>query len=147
MRNLFTLLLVVAAISLGPANADMSANDNYNSSDWRVSKAGKLIKKERYKKAITQLRKALKKDADNADAWNLLGFASRKTGELDASAEAYGKALALDPEHKGALEYQGELFITQGNIDQAKANLAKLTELCPKGCDERSKLEQALAQL
>ncbi len=146
MRFLLPLLLLT--LLTAPVNADSDDSGNsYNSDNWRVAKAAKLIKKERYAKALKQLRKAVKKDSKNADAWNLLGFASRKTGDLETSADAYSKALSLEPEHKGALEYQGELFITQGAIDKAKANLATLTTLCPSGCDERSKLEQALAKL
>ena len=147
MRILLPLLLMVLFSSAIQADSDDFGNNSYNSEDWRVSKAAKLIKKARYGKAVKQLRKAVKKDKKNADAWNLLGFASRKMGDLETSADAYAKALALEPEHKGALEYQGELFITQGTIDKAKANLAKLVALCPSGCDERSKLEQALARL
>ena len=146
MRLLLSFLLL--GIFSTPIYADSDdSGSSYNSGDWRIAKAAKLIKKERYEKAMKQLRKAVKKDKQNADAWNLLGFAARKSGDLEASADAYSKALALDPAHKGALEYQGELFITQGNIEQAKSNLAKLVELCPNGCDERSKLEQALAKL
>jgi Flp pilus assembly protein TadD len=146
MRQILPLILL--SIFFTPIYADSDdSGSSYNSDDWRIAKAAKHIKKERYAKAIKQLRKALKKDKDNADAWNLLGFASRKSGDLETSANAYSKALTLDPAHKGALEYQGELFITQGNIEQAQGNLAKLVELCPSGCDERSKLEQALAKL
>jgi hypothetical protein len=43
----------------------------------------------------------------------------------------------------GALEYQGELFITTGKLDQAKANLAKLQGLCGT-CEEAQDLEAAL---
>jgi len=142
------LPLILVALFVTPVHSDSDdSGDSYNSGDWRVSKAAKLIKKERYAKAIKQLRKAVKKDENNADAWNLLGYASRKNGDLGTSADAYEKALALEPEHKGALEYQGELFITQGSIDEAKKNLEKLTALCPSGCDEKSNLEQALAKL
>ena len=44
------------------------------------------------------------------------GFASRKLGDYAASEVAYDKALAIDPKHKGALEYKGELFLTLGNL-------------------------------
>jgi len=145
--RLFSLILL-AAIFINPAYSDSDeSGSSYKSGDWRIAKAGKLIKKERYKTAVKQLRKALKKDDKNAEAWNLLGFASRKMGEFDVSADAYSKALSIQPDHKGALEYQGELFIAIGQINNAKSNLARLTELCPGGCDERIKLKQALSKL
>ncbi len=53
-------------------------------------------------------------------------FSYRKTGDLDRAASHYDQALKLDPKHKGALEYQGELFLMQGNRAAAEANLAKL---------------------
>jgi Tfp pilus assembly protein PilF len=137
------LLLTAPVYSAGSDDSGSS----YNSQDRRIAKAGKYINAQEYKKAVKELRKALKKDDQNADAWNLLGFASRKMGDHDNSAVAYANALQLDPEHKGALEYQGELFITLGEIDQAKENLQKLVALCPSGCEERAELEQALAAI
>ena len=53
-------------------------------------------------------------------------------------------ALDLDPDHKGALEYQGELRLEQNNLPAAEANLAKLRRLCPAGCAERDDLERAI---
>ena len=56
----------------------------------------------------------------------------------------YDKALAMDPSHKGALEYQGELFVTLGQIDKAKANLARLNRICLFGCEEYDDLKAAI---
>lgn len=107
--------------------------------------AERLIYKERYEEAIEELDKVLSKDKKNADAWNLFGYASRKTGNLVSADKAYARALDLNPEHLGALEYQGELFIMQGRIDMAKGNLAVLETLCPDSCAEREDLSEALA--
>ncbi len=64
---------------------------------------------------------------------------------MKQAATFYAKALDFDPNHKGALEYQGELFVELGQIDKAKANLARLVRLCPQGCEEREDLEKAIA--
>ena len=56
----------------------------------------------------------------------------------------YSKALEFNPEHKGALEYQGELFVEIGDLTRARANAAKLAKLCPQGCEEREDLDQAI---
>ena len=80
---------------------------------------------------------------DFADVWNLFGYASRNMKLAGPALEAYETALKLDPEHLGALEYQGELFITTGKLDQAKANLAKLQVLCGT-CEQAQDLEAAL---
>jgi tetratricopeptide (TPR) repeat protein len=81
----------------------------------------------------------------HADVYNLMGFSLRKSGDLKQAATFYAKALDFDPEHKGALEYQGEMYVELGQIDKAKANLAKLVTLCPKGCEEREDLETAIS--
>jgi Flp pilus assembly protein TadD len=99
-----------------------------------------------YEKAIMFAKKVVAADPKNADAYNLLGYSSRKMGKLVNAAAYYKQALSIDPNHQGALEYQGELFIMQGSLDAAKSNLAKLTKLCPNGCEARSSLENALAK-
>ena len=40
-----------------------------------------------------------------------------KRNDLKNSAVHYKKALEINPKHLGALEYQGELFLTVGNLD------------------------------
>jgi len=82
----------------------------------------------------------------DADIHNLLGFSYRKTGDLARAASHYEAALTLDPKHKGALEYQGELFLMQGNRAAAEANLAKLKKICWLGCDALEDLKAALAK-
>jgi len=54
--------------------------------------------------AVTQLNKVVEKDPKNADAFNYLGFAHRQMGDYDMAFTEYGKALALNPDHKGANE-------------------------------------------
>ena len=82
---------------------------------------------------------------EHPDVFNLLGFSLRKTGDQKNAMTYYGKALDFDPNHKGALEYQGELFVELKQIDRAKENLARLVKLCPTGCEEREDLEKAIA--
>ncbi len=57
----------------------------------------------------------------------------------------YTKALALDPDHKGAREYLGELYVETGQLDKAKEQLVVLTRLCPTGCEELEDLQKAIA--
>jgi len=133
-------LLVLLALVLGSSSAIAAG---YYDLDEELESANKLIVEEQYKKAIDKLEDAIKSEPDNADAWNLLGYASRKKGDLERSAEAYGKA--LDPEHKDALEYQGELFLMLGDKAAAEGNLAKLNSLCPDGCEQVELLTKAIA--
>ncbi|MDX2156130.1 MAG: tetratricopeptide repeat protein [Hyphomicrobiaceae bacterium] len=85
------------------------------------------------------------KGVQHADVYNLMGFAYRKMGNYPRATTFYAKALDFDVNHKGALEYQGELFLETGQLDRAKANLQRLESLCPLGCEEREDLEKAIA--
>ena len=82
----------------------------------------------------------------HADVYNLMGFSLRKTGDKQGAQTFYNKALDFDPNHKGALEYQGELYVETGQIEKAKANAEQLKKLCPAGCEELADLEEAIAK-
>ncbi|MFM9940989.1 MAG: tetratricopeptide repeat protein [Hyphomicrobiaceae bacterium] len=101
------------------------------------------IKAKNWPAAIKELTEIADK-VNHADVYNLLGFALRKSGDYTRAATFYAKALDFDPKHKSALEYQGEMFVELNQLDKAKANLAKLEALCPKGCEELDDLKQAI---
>jgi len=134
----FILLL---AMALGTSTAIAAG---YYDLDEELKYADQLIDQEQYKQAIAKIKDAIKSDPDNADAWSLFGYASRKKGDLETSAEAYKKALSINPNHKDALEYQGELFLMLGDIASAQFNLIKLHSLCPDGCEQVEDLTKAI---
>ena len=105
------------------------------------------IKKWRYEKAATRLQTVVAKDADNADAWNWLGYSLRKQQKYDESYEAYQTALKLDANHVGAHEYLGELYLQTDRAQEAQAQYAKLRELCPSGCQQLNDLEKAITEV
>ena len=84
-----------------------------------------LIAAEKYQEAIPPLQSAEKLATTGTDIQNLLGFTHRKTGKLDA-APLLQACVEINPKHKGALEYQGELFLILGDKDAAANNLEKL---------------------
>ena len=79
-----------------------------------------------------------------ADKYNLLGFTARKSGDLNAAAEYYKKALEINPKHIQALEYQGELYLQLGEMEKAKKNLEKIKTICWFICKEKKMLEEAI---
>ena len=97
-----------------------------------------------FKGAVTELQTMLVK-YQHADVYNLLGYSLRKSGDAKQALTFYRKALDFDPQHKGALEYLGELYVETGEIDKAKQNVALLKKLCPGGCEELADLEKAVA--
>jgi Flp pilus assembly protein TadD len=121
------------------------AVDNVTSKDAPdLTSVRAKIKAKDYKGALAELAPMLEK-VQHADVYNLMGFSLRKTGDQKQAFTFYRKALDFDPQHKGALEYLGELYVETGQIEKAKANAAQLKKLCPAGCEELADLEEAIA--
>jgi tetratricopeptide (TPR) repeat protein len=97
-----------------------------------------------YAAAEALLEQARGRTPDDPDVHSLLGFCARKLGRLGESYAHYQRALGLDPGHLGAREYLGELHLRRGEPDRARAQLAELARLCPRGCEERDELAQAI---
>ena len=130
-----TLLSTTAALAV----------DNVTSKDAPDLTAVRAKLKARdFKGALADLRPMLQTH-QHADVYNLMGFSLRKTGDPKQAYTFYRKALDFDPQHKGALEYLGELYAETGQIEKARENAAQLRKLCPRGCEELADLEQAIA--
>lgn len=95
--------------------------------------------------ALPRLESALKRFPDNADLHNELGFAHRRLRQLDKAFEHYRRALAINPEHRGAHEYIGEAYLMAGDVPSAERHLAALRSICVLSCEELRDLEKAIA--
>lgn len=104
-----------------------------------------LLAAKNYQQALIELKKVDQVVANNADVNNLLGFASRKLGQLSQATVYYQKALKINPNHLGTLEYQGELFLMQKKPAMAKQNLAAIKRLCGASCEQYQELMKAIA--
>jgi tetratricopeptide (TPR) repeat protein len=99
-----------------------------------------LINQERFVEGLDALARAQAAVGPHPDVLNYMGFASRKLGRLDDALTYYGEALAIDPNHLGANEYLGELYIQMGDLGRARRQLARLDDLCAYGCAQREEL-------
>lgn len=106
----------------------------------------KLLESKNFTQALSDLKTMDKEFPNNADINNLLGFASRNLMQYKQSASYYTKALRINPNHLGAIEYQGELFVKTKKVAAAKRNLAKLKRLCGVNCPEYLDLKQAIGK-
>jgi tetratricopeptide (TPR) repeat protein len=104
------------------------------------------IKAKEFKSAIADLNVMIDNGVQHADVYNLLGFSLRKSGDAKTAYTFYKKALDFDPEHKGALEYLGELYVETGELAKARQHVVLLQKLCPQGCEELEDLEKAIVQ-
>ncbi len=79
--------------------------------------------KKKFGKALKKFKDAAETDPTYYEAWNMVGYCSRKSGDLKRSFEAYEKCLQLQPEYAQAHEYLGEAYLMSGNLDKAKEQL------------------------
>src|SRR5690242_16229564 len=146
LPTILTAMTLVAGLGVAPAfmPAPAYAVDNMSSTDAPdLTSVRAKIRAKDYTAALAELRD-LAEDTQQADVYNLLGFTLRKTGDFKTSLTYYTKALELQPDHKAAREYLGELYLETGNLAKAKEQLGILAKLCPGGCEEREDLQKAI---
>lgn len=147
MRKTAIAVLLSGVLSAGAAfAAPNEEGDSYSGGSPAFQTAATLVKSGQFDKALPRLEALAVAESDNADVFNLLGFSRRKTGDLEGAGAAYARALALEPRHIGALEYQGELFLMLDDVAGAEANLEKLDGICWLGCDAERELKAAIAK-
>jgi Flp pilus assembly protein TadD len=132
-------ICVALSVLLAPAALAVETNEAPDLAAVRAK-----IKAKDFKGALDELMPMLQ-STQHADVYNLIGFSLRKSGDHDRAYTFYRKALELDPEHKGALEYLGELYVETGQVDKAREHVVILKRLCPAGCEELADLEAAIA--
>jgi tetratricopeptide (TPR) repeat protein len=76
--------------------------------------------KRQYENARGYFASALQRKADMYEAWNYVGYTSRKLGEYDKALQAYDEALRLNPSYGEAIEYRGEAYLGLNRVDDAK---------------------------
>ena len=139
---------VILGLALTYGNAMAAGTSSTRSSHSRVSpefKAGKkAVKKRDFQSAISYLTKALEKDPNNADIQNLLGYSYRKLGDTEKAFKHYEIALRINPKHRGANEYLGELYLETGQLAKAEERLEVLDKACTWGCEEYDDLKEAI---
>lgn len=122
----------------------MAVDTQTNVEEVDLTSVRRKVKAKDWKAAIEELKPIIA-TVDNADAYNLYAFSLRNTGDYKQAFTFYGKALDFDPNHKGAREYLGELYVMTDNMPKAKEQLAILEKLCPSGCEELDDLRKAIA--
>jgi len=89
-----------------------------------------------YQEALTKLIDVVGLDQKMYQAWNYLGFVSRKLGHYEDSLRSYAKALELNPNYPEAIEYRGEAYLGLNQIEDAKAAYMTLFQTSRPLADE-----------
>lgn len=106
--------------------------------------ARKLIKQERFADAISYLKKAVNAQPGNPDYLTELAYATRKSGDTERAFGYYEEALSIDPEHIGAMNYLGILYVQTDQVDKAKELLQRIDDECFFTCEEYATLKTVI---
>jgi len=147
LHRYFTCLIVAAALmgsgatyASGSYGGGLSAEGN---PQQEFKKAVEYINAGDYTRAISLLKRIDRAAPKNADVLNYLGYSYRKAGDQDNGLKYYQKALDVDPNHRGANEYMGELYLEMNNLPKAEERLAVLSASCGT-CDEYQLLAKSI---
>jgi cytochrome c-type biogenesis protein CcmH/NrfG len=102
------------------------------------------VKKEDWSQVIARMSAYTQRNPAIADAWNELGHAYRKVGDMDNSFKNYAKALEIDPRHRNAHEYLGEAYLQIGDLASAEKELRSLDSICFMPCEQFTDLKQQI---
>ena len=145
---------IVAAVSLALAASQGFAADPLPASPPAPAKAAPrakslaqaraLIAEGQWAAAVSELERV--NDSGSADWNNLMGYSLRKgkAANWAASEKYYDAALRIDPRHRGALEYSGELYLSMNDLPKAEQRLAALAQACGTSCTEYADLKSSI---
>ena len=136
--------VLAAGLMAGMPAPTWAADTAPAKADDKLSGVRTQVAAKRWADALAELRKL--NDSASADWQNLMGYVLRKgsPADLDGADRHYREALRIDPRHKGALEYSGELALMRGDLASAEQKLAVLDRVCLFGCEEFTDLKQAV---
>ncbi|HEX4555758.1 MAG TPA: tetratricopeptide repeat protein [Xanthobacteraceae bacterium] len=127
------------------AMESMTAGVDWARLDPDFAAGKKLLAAGDWTGAIAALTPAALRDARNADLQLHLGYAYRRSHQLDAAFRHYRQALTLNPRHRGAHAHMGEAFLAIGQPERAQEHLAALERICLIACEEYDGLKAAMA--
>ena len=136
-------LMLAASLALAVSLAD-AADSAAPSAPDKLSAARAQIAAKKWPAAVEELKRV--NDTGSADWNNLMGYSLRKSAAPNyaAAEKFYDEALRIEPQHRGALEYSGEMYLITGNLPKAEARLAALDKACRLPCEEYTDLKQSI---
>jgi len=85
------------------------------------------------------------RDRNNPQVLNLIGYSTRKLGDVDKGIDYYHRALAIDPNYTKARQYLGEAYLLKDDVAKAKEQLMEIADRCGGPCDDYELLVKAIA--
>ena len=122
------------------------ANPTAAERDEDYTAGKKALAEKNWTEAAARFKVAARRDPDNADLQNYLGYTHRNLKQFDLAFAYYKRAIELNPRHRGAHEYIGEAYLMVGNLPSAETHLRALRDICLLPCDELADLEKAIRE-
>ncbi len=97
-------------------------------------------------RAETRLRSAVKRDPRLWEAWHDLGAVLYARGEDEAAADAFGRALAINPAHTPALLARAEAHRRSGEVARARADYEDVLRRDPENVHVRARTASLLRE-
>ena len=145
MKTTLSRLLSVAVLAACVHTAYAADTEPAPATADKLAAARAQIAAKSWRGAIEELKKV--NDPASADWNNLMGYSLRKAKvpDYEAAERYYDEALRIEPQHRGALEYSGELYLMKGDLAKAEQRLSALDKACRLPCDEYTDLKKAVA--
>ena len=146
MKTVISRILITSALLFATHAFAADTQPSPQPAPDKLSAVRAQIAAKNFPGAIDELKRL--NDTGSADWNNLMGYSLRKqpTPDFAGAERFYDEALRIDPKHRGALEYSGELYLQTGNLEKAEQRLAALDKACFFPCSEYSDLKKAVAQ-
>ncbi|NKC17136.1 MAG: hypothetical protein GKR94_34555 [Gammaproteobacteria bacterium] len=144
MRGFVAALAAGMVLSFGVSAAGTGEASGSSANQSSLAEAQAAIDSGNYKSALDILEPLMDLESGNADLFNLFGYAQRKLGNVAAAFKSYRRALSLNPQHRGANEYIGELYLETDQLGRAQEHLQILDGVCLFPCEEYDELKRAI---
>jgi tetratricopeptide (TPR) repeat protein len=142
---ILTALLALGALAPAAHAADTETTAPANATNADYTAGKQAVERKDWAGAAASFRKVVAAEPNNADGYNMLGFSLRWQGKMEDAFAAYDRALSINPEHRGALEYSGVAYLKAGKPAKAQEQLARLEKLGAKTSEEYRDLAKAIA--
>jgi len=147
----FTPLLLGLALGLGlvvvqPAGPALAGTTQAKSAVQVLFERGrKAMEAHDYKTAVTEFERALVADPTGGHTYTLLAVSHARLGNDGKAKKYFRSALDIDPNDLDALQYQGQLYASAGDLTKAQENADKLAKACGE-CAQQKGLVAEIAR-
>jgi tetratricopeptide (TPR) repeat protein len=99
--------------------------------------------REEFERALKNFEQAAAHNPELPQAWNGMGYASRKLGNFANALDSYDRALRIAPNFPDAIEYRAEAYLALNRIEDAKQAYLTLFAIDRKQAELLMKAMQA----